>query len=62
MACSAAANFRDQVNFAVGIERDEVGVLENPAVDCHRHALVDLAPETAEAAIKIELRRATFLG
>src|ERR1700730_17212509 len=51
---SAAADFGDQIDFAVGIERDEVGVLEDLTVDRHRHALVDLAAETGEAAIEFQ--------
>ena len=35
---SAAADFGDQIDFAVGVERDEVGVLEDLTVDRHRHA------------------------
>ena len=44
MARSAAADFGDQVDFAVGVERGEVGVLVDLAVDRHRHAFVDLVP------------------
>jgi hypothetical protein len=38
-----------QNDFALGVERGEVGVLEDIAVDRQRHALVDLADESAAA-------------
>jgi len=41
---SAAADFWDQVDFAFRLQRGEVGVLEDLAVDRHRHAFVDLVP------------------
>jgi hypothetical protein len=37
-ARSAAADFGDEVDFALGVERDEVGVLVDLAVDRHRHS------------------------
>src|SRR5215813_5285763 len=45
---SAAADFRDQVDLAVGAQRREVGVLEDLAVDRHRHTLLDLPAEAGE--------------
>src|SRR5437870_6899106 len=39
---------------AVGVERGEIGVLEDLAVDRHRHALLDLAPEAGVAAIELQ--------
>src|ERR1700722_10245671 len=56
-AGSTAADFGDQVDFAVGVERDEVGVLEDLAVDRHRHAFVDLAAETGKAGGRAEIVR-----
>jgi hypothetical protein len=44
-AGSAAADFGDQVDLALGFQRNEVGVLEDFAVDRHRHAFLDLAAE-----------------
>jgi hypothetical protein len=41
---SAAADVGDQGDFTVGVERGEIGVLEDFAVDRHRHTLLDLAP------------------
>jgi hypothetical protein len=56
---SAAADFGDQIDFAVGVERDEVGVLEDLTVDRHRHAFVDLAAETGKAAVERKLFAST---
>jgi hypothetical protein len=42
---SAAADLKDQVDLALGFQRNEVGVLEDFAVDRHRHAFLDLAAE-----------------
>src|SRR3984893_13439882 len=58
---SAAADFGDQVDFAVGVERDEVGVLEDLAVDRHRHAFVDLAAETGKAAVELQYHAAEIV-
>ena len=46
---SAAADLKDQIDFALGVERGGVGVLEDIAVDRQRHALLDLADESAAA-------------
>jgi hypothetical protein len=35
------------VDFAVGVERGEVGVLEDLAIDRHHHAFLNLAPGVA---------------
>ena len=43
-----------QVDFAVGIELSQIGVLEDLAVDRYRHALFDLAAEAGETAIEFE--------
>jgi hypothetical protein len=43
--------FGDQVDLAFGVERGEVGVLEDLAVDRHRHALLDLA--AGEPAVEL---------
>src|SRR5204863_75484 len=51
---SAAADFGNQVDFALGVERGEIGVLEDLAVDRDRHALVDLAAEAGEAAVELK--------
>jgi hypothetical protein len=51
---SAAADFGDQVDFAVGVERCEVGVMVDLAVDCQSHAFVDLMPQAGEAAVELE--------
>jgi hypothetical protein len=53
-AGSAAADFGDQVDFAVGVERREVGVLEDLAVDYQSDAFVDLMPQAGEAAVELE--------
>ena len=37
------------LDLALGIERGEIGILEDIAVDRQRHALLDLADETAAA-------------
>jgi hypothetical protein len=50
---SAAADFGDQVDFTVGLERDEISVLKDLAIDHHRHALLNLAPETGVAAVEL---------
>ena len=57
-----AADFGDQVDLALGFQRDEVGVLEDFAVDRHRHALLDLAPEAGEAAVEPEDDPAEIVG
>jgi len=36
-------------NLALGIERGEIGILEDIAFDRQRHALLDLADESAAA-------------
>src|SRR5580704_1710997 len=51
---SAAADFGNQVDFAVGIERGEVGVLKDFAVDRDCHALLDLSPEAGEASVELK--------
>src|SRR3984893_483452 len=53
-APSAAADLGDQVDLAFGVERGEIGVLEDFAVDRHRHALLDLAAEAGEAALELQ--------
>src|SRR5215813_4924266 len=53
-APSAAADLWDQVDLAVGIERGEVGVLEDFSVDRHRHAFFDLTAEPREAAVELQ--------
>jgi hypothetical protein len=46
-----AADFRDQVDLALGPKRGEIGVLKDLAVDSHRHAFLDPAAEAGEAPI-----------
>src|SRR3984893_18841939 len=53
-APSAAADLGDKVDLAFGVERGEIGVLEDFAVDRHRHALLDLAAEAGKAALKLQ--------
>src|SRR6266566_679010 len=50
---SAAADLRDQHDLAVGVELGLVGVLEDLAVDRHRHALVDLMAEAGKATLQL---------
>ena len=50
---SAAADFRDQHDLAVGVERRLLGVLVDFAVDRDRHPLVDLVPEPGKAAVEL---------
>src|SRR5436190_14604841 len=59
-AGSAAADFGDQVDLALGFQRDEVGVLEDFAVDRHRHTPLDLAAEAGVPAVELEHRYRTF--
>src|SRR5437763_3932123 len=61
MAGSAAADFGDQVDFALGVERGEIGVLEDFAVDRHRHALLDLAAETGVATVELQHHAAEII-
>jgi hypothetical protein len=58
---SAPADFGDEVDFAVGVERGEVGVLVDLAVDCQSHAFVDLMPQAGEAAVELEDQRADIV-
>src|SRR5271170_1134403 len=51
---SAAADLGDQVDFAVGVERGEIGVLKDLAVDRHRHAFLDLMAEAGIAAFELK--------
>ena len=51
---SAAADLWDQVDLAVGLERGQIGVLVDLAVDRHRHALLDLMAEAGIAAIELK--------
>jgi hypothetical protein len=51
---SAAVDFGDQVDLALGVERGGTGVLEDFAVDRHRHALLDLAAEAGEPPIELQ--------
>jgi hypothetical protein len=51
---SAAADLGDQIDFAVGAQRREVGVLEDLAVDRQRHAFADLVPQARKAAVELE--------
>ena len=57
---STAADLRDQIDLALGLELRQIGVLEDLAVDCHRHALFDLAAEAGEAAVELEVEADTF--
>src|ERR1700730_15807140 len=61
-APSAAADLGDQVDLAFGVERGEIGVLEDFAVDRHRHALLDLAAEAGEAAVELQNHPAEIVG
>ena len=49
-----AADFGDQVDLALGFQRNEEGVLEDFAVDRHRHAFLDLAAEAGVPAVELE--------
>jgi hypothetical protein len=51
---SPAADFGDEVDLIVGVERGEVGVLEDLAVDGHRHAFLDLTAEAGKAAVELQ--------
>src|SRR6266481_3783865 len=53
-AGSAAADLGDQVDLALGLERGEVCVLEDLAVDRRRHPFLDLAAEAGEAAVELQ--------
>src|SRR6266436_1074345 len=48
------ADFGDQVDLALGFQREEVGVLEDFAVDRHRYAFLDLAAEAGVPAVELE--------
>src|SRR6516225_2141212 len=51
---SAAADFGDQINLALGLELSQIGVLKDLAVDRRGYALVDLAAEAGEAAVELQ--------
>src|SRR5579872_4269138 len=61
-ARSAAADLRDQHDLAAGVERLEVGVLKDLAVDRHRHRLVDLPAEPGKAALEFGNHAAHGVG
>lgn len=51
---STAADLGDQVNLAIGVERRQIGVLVDLAVDRHGHPLLDLMAEAGIAALKLD--------
>src|SRR5436190_14737704 len=50
---SAAADLRDQHDLTVRAELRLVGVLEDLAIDRHRHAFIDLMPQAGEAPLEL---------
>src|SRR5580700_1952661 len=44
----SAADLRDDIDLAVRLQRDAVGVLKNLAVDGDRHAFLDLGAQAGE--------------
>jgi GNAT superfamily N-acetyltransferase len=59
---SAPADFGDQVDFAVGAEQGEVGILVDLAVDRQHHAFVDLVAEAGERRSSSRIRGRTLFA
>src|ERR1700739_1488176 len=51
---SAAADLRDQIDLAVWLERGEIGILKDFAMDRDRPRLFDLAPQAGIGAVELK--------